>query len=66
MHPLEDRHAVDARDLLIGLRTIPLRTLDALHLAVARAIDAGSVATADAMFSAAATSLHLEVEWFGR
>jgi predicted nucleic acid-binding protein len=66
VHPLEDRHALDARDLLSRLRAIPLRTLDAFHLAIALAIDAGTVATADATFSAAAAALRLNVEWFSR
>ena len=65
VYPLEDRYALDARDLLIRLRAIPLRTLDALHLSIALAIDAGTVATADGTFSAAAATLHLKVEWFG-
>ncbi|MBV8139634.1 MAG: type II toxin-antitoxin system VapC family toxin [Deltaproteobacteria bacterium] len=65
VHPLEDQHALDARDLLIRLRAIPLRTLDAFHLAIALAIEAGTVATADHTFSAAAAALHLKVEWFG-
>jgi len=66
VHPLEDGHALDARDLLIRLRPIPLRTLDAFHLAIAIAIDAATVATADDTFSKAAEALDLKVEWFGR
>jgi len=65
VHPLEDRHAIDARDLLVRLSAIPLRTLDALHLAIACAIGAGAVATADDTLAAAATALRLGVEWFG-
>jgi predicted nucleic acid-binding protein len=57
VHPLEDRHALDARDLLTKLRPIPLRTLDALYLAIALAIDAAAVATADDTFSKAAEAL---------
>jgi predicted nucleic acid-binding protein len=66
VHPLEDRHAIRARDLLIRLATVPLGTLDALHLAIATSIDAGAVATADGTFAAAAAALRLRVEWFGR
>lgn len=66
VHPLEDRHAIRARDLLVRLATVPLRTLDALHLAIATSIDAGAVATADSTFAAAAAALRLRVEWFGR
>lgn len=65
VHPLEDRHALGARDLLNRLTAVPLRTLDALHLAVATTIGAGTIATADATFAAAATKLLLRVEWFG-
>jgi predicted nucleic acid-binding protein len=64
VHPLEDRHAIDARDLLIRLAAHPLRTLDALHLAVATQIGAESVATADNVFAAAAIGLGLRVERF--
>jgi len=65
VHPLEDQHAIRARELLIRLATIPLRTLDALHLAVATVIHARAVATADATFAAAAAALRLRIEWFG-
>jgi len=65
MHPLEDRHALGARDLLLRLATVPLRTLDALHLAIATTIGAPAVATADETFAAAADALRLRVEWFG-
>ncbi|MGO9061546.1 MAG: type II toxin-antitoxin system VapC family toxin [Candidatus Binataceae bacterium] len=66
VHPLEDRHAVSARDLLIRLAAVPLRTLDGLHLAIATAIGADTVATADDTFAAAVAALRLRVEWFGR
>lgn len=65
VHPLEDRHALEARDLLIRLASIPLRTLDAIHLAIALAIEADTVATADKTFATAASALRLKVEWFG-
>lgn len=65
VHPLDDQHALDARALLIRLPSIPLRTLDALHLAIATAADARTVATADDVFAAAARALRLQVEWFG-
>ena len=66
VHPLEDRHALDAYDLLMKLRAIPLRTLDALHLAIALAMGAHTIATADDTFSAAAAALRLNAKWFGR
>jgi uncharacterized protein len=65
VHPLEDQHAIRARDLLIRLANVPLRTLDALHLAIAIGIKAGAVATADETFATAADVLRLSVEWFG-
>jgi uncharacterized protein len=65
VHPLEDRHAIEARDLLVKLMTVSLRTLDALHLAIATDITAGGVATADRNFAQAARALGLHVEWFG-
>jgi uncharacterized protein len=66
VHPLEDRHAIGACELLARLSRIPLRTLDALHLAIAGAIGAVALATADSTFAAAGTELGLRVESFGR
>jgi uncharacterized protein len=65
VHPLEDQHAIRARDLLIRLAEVPLRTLDALHLAIASGINAGAVATADETFATAAVALQLSAIWFG-
>jgi uncharacterized protein len=65
VHPLEDQHVIQARELLIRLATAPLRTLDALHLAVASEIEAAAVATADETLAAAAATLELDVQWFG-
>ena len=63
--PLEDRHAVRARDLLGRVPNVALRTLDALHLAIAIELEAPALATADANLAAAARALRLRVEWFG-
>lgn len=65
VHPLEDRHAIAARGLLAKLPSIPLRTLDALHLAIATDIGAEHIAIADRTLAAAARTLRLRVEWFG-
>jgi uncharacterized protein len=65
VHPLEDQHAIRARDLLNRLATLPLRTLDALHLAVATGINAAIIATADDTFAIPAADLQFSVEWFG-
>ena len=66
VHPLEDKHAINARALLANLATASLRTLDALHLAIATDIAADGVATADKNFAEAARALGLRVEWFGQ
>jgi predicted nucleic acid-binding protein len=64
MHALEDAHAILASELLHRLAPHPLRTLDALHLAVAISLELGRIATADRVLAAAAASLGLEVERF--
>ncbi len=53
-----------ARDLIDTLPNHPLRTLDALHLAAARAIGADSFATADKIQAEAATALGFTVHRF--
>jgi predicted nucleic acid-binding protein len=64
VHPLEDRHAVAAYGLLSRLVRHPLRTLDALHLAIAVESGARVLVTADAIMAAAATALGMAVERF--
>lgn len=44
---------------------LPVRSLDALHLAVARQIQAATVVTADTIMADAAEALDLQVVWFG-
>ena len=46
-------------------REQPLRTVDALHLAAARACGAGQLATGDRVMAEAAGALGLEVAFFG-
>jgi predicted nucleic acid-binding protein len=65
VHPLDDRHAIGARDILVKVGSVPLRTLDALHLAIAVDIQVTNVATADRNFALAARVLGLHVHWFG-
>jgi predicted nucleic acid-binding protein len=65
VHPLEDRHAVKARELLGRLAGHPLRTLDAIHLAIATVIGVDTIATADGVFASAAAALSMRVERFG-
>lgn len=59
-------HALRARDLLEELRHVPLRMLDALHLAIPQSIGAGVLATADLRMARAAEALGFAVVTFGR
>jgi len=63
---LADEHVLRARDMLEELRHVPLRTLDALHLAIAQSIGAGVLATADLRMARAAEALGVAVVTFGR
>jgi len=47
------------------LTALPLRTLDALHLATASGLGSGVIATADDVMRRAARQLQLEVAYFG-
>jgi hypothetical protein len=62
--PLEDAHARAAIDLLAEKPQFALRTLDALHLALALALRVRTLATSDQLVAEAAGSLGLEVEVF--
>ena len=66
VHPLEDRHALGAAALISELSRHPLRTLDALHLAIAQDVAAPLIATADRVMADAASALGLPVERFHR
>jgi predicted nucleic acid-binding protein len=63
---LTDAHAAAARDLLEQLHDLPLRTLDAFHLAIARSPGVGVLATADHVMARAAEALDLTAMMFGR
>jgi predicted nucleic acid-binding protein len=65
VHPLLDEHAHAALGLLERMEGHPLRTLDALHLAIASALGATVFATADRVMAQAAAALGLRVEIFG-
>jgi hypothetical protein len=56
VHPLEDAHALAAIDILSRLRTHPLRSLDALHLAIALEAGCSVLATADRVLADAAAA----------
>ncbi len=64
VHPLEDQHAQMAVGLIGRLKGHPLRTLDALHLAIALDLKAVRIATADRALGDAAVALGLEVARF--
>lgn len=53
VQPVADEHLIAALDLLMRLRRYPLRTLDALHLSIARAVRCRQLATADKVMAAA-------------
>jgi len=64
VHPLEDAHAAAAVEIVARLKAQPLRSLDALHLAIALQIGATEVATADRAMATAATALGLKTARF--
>ncbi len=59
IEPVNDAHMLGALDVLEKMQAIPLRTLDALHLAVALATGAERIATADKIMAQAARSLRI-------
>jgi predicted nucleic acid-binding protein len=64
VYPLDDRHAVDAAQLLTTLHNHPLRTLDALHLAIARSLELQILVTADRVLATAAAAVGLQTVRF--
>jgi uncharacterized protein len=62
---VEDDHFHTAGRLIARLPAHPLRTLDALHLAVVHQAGLGSLATADRVMADAAQALGLAVRRFG-
>lgn len=65
-HPLPSGLATGAVNLLSVLSALPLRTLDALHLMVAKEIQAEILATADRIMAAGAKALGFSTITFGR
>ena len=65
LHPVDDDAVRGALALIGRLAGLPLRTLDALHLALARQLAAPHLATADTVMADAASALGLEVVRFG-
>jgi predicted nucleic acid-binding protein len=66
VHPLAEPHWAEAEALLDALADLPLRTLDALHLACARVEQARVFATADLKLAAAARQLGMITPTFDR
>ena len=63
-HPLFDGIATAAVNLISVLPKAPLKTLDALHLAIAKEIQTDVLATADRVMISAAATLGIEVARF--
>jgi hypothetical protein len=63
-HPFPPGIALATTNLLTLLEDIPLRTLDALHLAIAGEIQADTIATSDHVMVRGARALHIEVAEF--
>lgn len=64
LHEVENAEIIAARQLIERLANIPLRTLDAMHLAIAERIQAEAVASADKVMLSAAEFLEMEVVSF--
>jgi predicted nucleic acid-binding protein len=61
---VEDKHIESAANLISILPTYSLRTLDAMHLAIAQHHGLERIATADKLFAKAAEALGLKVDLF--
>jgi predicted nucleic acid-binding protein len=61
---VEDKHLESAANLIAILPDYALRTLDALHLAIAQHHGVGRIASADHLFTNAASALGFEVDLF--
>ena len=65
-HPIPATTAAGAVNLISTLPDVPMRTLDAMHLVVAREIDASILATADRIMAAGAHEMGFSVIRFFR
>ncbi len=63
--PASDIHFIAAFHMMGRLAALPLRTLDALHLATAQTLETDTLATADDTMRRAAQALGLTVVYFG-
>ncbi|MBW2328403.1 MAG: type II toxin-antitoxin system VapC family toxin [Deltaproteobacteria bacterium] len=64
-YPVENRHILNASLMIESLPSVPLRTLDALHLTIANDIPVKIIATADKVMGQSAQLLDFEVVLFG-
>jgi uncharacterized protein len=64
LHTVSDTHYSAAYDLIETLATTPLRSLDAIHLAIAQEVRASAFATADKIQADAAEALGFTVHRF--
>ena len=65
-HPLSDGLARGAVNLLSVLSDLPLRMVDAMHLAIAKEIQTDTFVTADSVMAAGAQAMGFSVVRFGR
>ncbi|MCR4310763.1 MAG: type II toxin-antitoxin system VapC family toxin [Deltaproteobacteria bacterium] len=65
-HPMPATAAAGAVNLISTLPDVPLRTLDAMHLVIAREIDASILATADRIMATGAHEMGISVVRFFR
>lgn len=65
VQPGSDAHFVEAFHLINQLSEVPLRSLDALHIAIARSLAVRELATADTVMRQAAQALGMDVAYFG-
>lgn len=65
LRPLQDSHAFAAARLIERLQKHSLRTLDAVHLATAEALNVAELATADRTMAAAAADMRMRITFFG-
>ena len=63
---MEDELAAAAVNVISSLPHVPLRTLDALHLSIAKEIDAATLVTADRVMVAGAEAMGFSVARFDR
>lgn len=63
--PVRAEHFALAETLIGALPTVPLRTLDALHLAIAKSEAVDLIATADSVMMRAAEHLGIPCQYFG-